>query len=81
MKIGRVEIGLAECAVPLMLRKMPNLQDHVHSESDTAGRLKPAAGFKPAERGPGGGLTATYCTQLGVTHEKCNPFRMKSRCP
>ena len=21
-------------------------------------------GFKPAERGPGGGLTATYCTQL-----------------
>ena len=23
-----------------------------------------AAGFKPAERGPGGGLTATYCTQL-----------------
>ena len=43
--------------------------------------LKAAAGFKPAERGPGGGLTATYCTQLGVTNEKCNPFRMKSRSP
>ena len=26
---------------------------------------RPAAGFKPAERGPGGGLTATYCTPLG----------------
>ena len=24
-----------------------------------------AAGFKPAERGPGGGLTATYCTPWG----------------
>ena len=43
--------------------------------------LKAAAGFKPAERGPGGGLTATYCTQLGVTNEKCNPFHMKSRFP
>ena len=26
--------------------------------------LRAAAGLKPAERGPGGGLTATYCTQL-----------------
>ena len=38
-------------------------------ESDTAGCLRSylpaaAAGLKPAERGPGGGLTATYCTQL-----------------
>ena len=43
--------------------------------------LKAAAGFKPAERGPGGGLTATYCTQLGVRNEKCNTFHMKSRFP
>ena len=41
--------------------------------------LKAAAGFKPAERGPGGGLTATYCTQVGVRNEKCNTFHMKSR--
>ena len=26
--------------------------------------LKAAAGFKPAERGPGGGLTAAYCTRF-----------------
>ena len=42
--------------------------------------LKAAAGFKPAERGPGGGLTATYCTQRGRRAQKCNPFHMKSRC-
>ena len=35
--------------------------------------------IQPAEQGPSGGLTATYCTQLGMTNEKCNPFHMKSR--
>ena len=46
------------------------------SESDTAGCLRSylpaaAAGLKPAERGPGGGLTATYCTQLGNYARAC----------
>ena len=41
------------------------------AESDTAGCLRSylpayAAGLKPAERGPGGSLTETYCTQLGM---------------
>ena len=35
--------------------------------------LKAAAGFKPAERGPGGGLTATYCTQLGMMKKASLP--------
>ena len=31
-------------------------------KSNTAGRLKPAAGFSPQSGSPGGGLTATYRT-------------------
>ena len=37
---------------------------------------RPAAGFKPAERGPGGGLTATYCTPLEEP-EKGDPSHTK----
>ena len=64
-------IGLAGCAMPgkgdspmtLIISAEINL-----SESVTA--------FKPAERGPGGGLTATYCTQL------CNyKFALKNTAP
>ena len=32
--------------------------------------------IQPAERGPGGGLTATYCTQLGMML-KSNPSYIK----
>ena len=56
--------------------KQPNKENSavikpcLRPESDTAGCLRSylppsAAGLKPAERGPGGGLTATYCTPLG----------------
>ena len=51
----------------------PTLRNKIalRAESDTAGCLRSylppsAAGLKPAERGPGGGLTATYCTQRGM---------------
>ena len=76
--------NLAECARPSLAPQEGNSEikpcPSGRNLTQRAG-LRAAAGFKPAERGPGGGLTATYCTQLGVTNEKCNPFRMKSRCP
>ena len=34
-----------------------------------------AAGLKPAERGPGGGLTATYCTPWGMSKNTTPPTR------
>ena len=34
-----------------------------------------AAGLKPAERGPGGGLTATYCTPWGMSKNATPPTR------
>ena len=43
--------------------------------SDTAGSLRAAAGFSPQSGSPGGGLTATYCTQLGMMRNTTSPTR------
>ena len=70
--------GTAECAKALMLRKKPSAGSP--PVSDTAGSLRAAARFKPADRGPGGGLTATYCTQLGMTKHTTPPTRNAHFC-
>ena len=46
--------------------EFPNDSNHFCRTNPSGGLTqlagsRPAAGFKPAERGPGGGLTATYC--------------------
>ena len=74
--VGMREAIFSSAGIGIIIKPCPSGRN----PTQRAG-LKAAAGFKPAERGPGGGLTATYCTQLGVTNEKCNPFRMKSRSP
>ena len=53
--------GVAECAKPSKLSAEESEAGSLR-KSDTAGRLKPAAGFSPQSGSPGGGLTATYRT-------------------
>ena len=50
-----------ECAKPSKLSAEESEAGSLR-KSDTAGRLKPAAGFSPQSGSPGGGLTATYRT-------------------
>ena len=57
--------GLAECARPLILRKIDKSAGIATRNPTQRAATRAAAGFKPAERGPGGGLTATYCTPWG----------------
>ena len=59
--------GSAECAKasnPVKMAKSAG-KPCLRPWSDTAGSHKGRRRIQPAERGPGGGLTATYCTPLG----------------
>ena len=73
-----VGTNLAECARPLNASSRRSSSNKALPSAGIrhSGQPQgPAAGFKPAERGPGGGLTATYCTQLGMMKNGTPPTR------
>ena len=73
----RPRAGPTECARPVEDEVFEE-EESAEVEGGSARHCHPdgGGGLKPAERGPGGSLRATYCTQLGPM-QKANPFHTK----
>ena len=71
-----LQLGRRNARSRLALLRWPNLQNYALRGLTLRASLRsylPQAcrRIQPAERGPGGGLTATYCTQLGRMRDAC----------